>query len=132
MVLVGGMAEASLVAAIQSLARTTAITSAISWSLPEIAALLSLSAYFVGNNTGFMNMAAAVGIRTYGLFGSLSPFHHASQIVAITPPGGISKSGGMARITVEHVLAAIDADQAGIRALPAAAGAHTARDNHTA
>jgi heptosyltransferase II len=111
-VLVGGMAEASLVTEIQALARTTAITSVIDWGLPEIAALLSLSAYYVGNDTGFMNMAAAVGIRTYCLFGAVPPLHHASRIVAVTPPGGISKTDGMVRIKVEQVLATIDADQA--------------------
>jgi heptosyltransferase II len=110
-VLVGGMAEAALVAEIQASARSAAITSAISWNLPEIAALLSLSAFYVGNDTGFMNMAAAVGVRTYALFGAVSPIRHASQIVAITPPGGISMIDGMARITVKQVLAAIDADQ---------------------
>jgi heptosyltransferase-2 len=123
-VLVGGKAEETLATAIQSSTRTTAITSAIGWSLPEIAALLSMSAYFVGNNTGFMNMAAAVGIRTYGLFGSLSPFHHASRIIAIMPPDGISRVDGMARITVERVLAAINAGSPEIRASPSAATAH--------
>jgi heptosyltransferase-2 len=106
------MAEAALVAEIQASAHIPEITSAISWSLQEIAALLSLSAYYVGNDTGFMNMAAAVGVRTYGLFGAVSPIRHASQIVAITPPGGISMTDGMAHITVEQVLAAIDAEQA--------------------
>jgi heptosyltransferase-2 len=106
-VLVGGLAEASLAAEIRSLVRRATITSAITWSLPEIAALLSLSAFFVGNDSGFLNMAAAVGARAYGLYGSTSPFHRASRMVAVTPPGGISKSDGMDRIAVEQVLATI-------------------------
>ena len=113
MVLVGGQAEAALVTEIQSSVRAAKITSALAWSLPEIAAMLSLSAYYVGNDTGFMNMAAAVGIRTYCLFGALPPFHHSSRIVPITPHGGVSIRDGMARISVEQVLAVIDADHAG-------------------
>jgi len=112
MVLVGGPGEAGLAAEILATVRHARITSALDWSVPEIGALLSLSAYYVGNDTGFMNMAAAVGARTYGLFGAVKPFGHASCIVAIVPPGGISKSDGMARISVEQVLTTIAADQA--------------------
>ena len=119
-VLVGGVAEESVVAEIQSSVRSATITSAIDWTLPEIAAVLSLSAYYVGNDTGFMNMAAAVGIRTYCLFGAVPPFRHSSRVVAITPPGGVSISDGMARISVEQVLAVIDADQAEVQSGPAA------------
>jgi heptosyltransferase-2 len=112
LVLVGGKAEAALVKEIQSAVRTATITPAIDWRLQEVAAVLSLSAYYVGNDTGAMNMAAAVGTRTYCLFGAVPPFHHSSRIVPITPPGDVSISNGMARISVEQVLAVIDADQA--------------------
>jgi heptosyltransferase-2 len=115
LILVGGNAEAMLAAEIMSLAHTNAITTAIAWNLSEIAALFRLSKFYIGNDTGVMNIAAAVGIRTYGLFGAVPPFHHSSRIVAITPPGGVSKSGGMAGLSVEHVLAEIEADQASTR-----------------
>jgi heptosyltransferase-2 len=115
LVLVGGTAEASLAEEIRSLAHTTAITAAIGWNLSEIAALFALSEFYVGNDTGVMNMAAAVGIRTYALFGAVPPFHHSSHIVAIVPPGGVSKSSGMAHLSVERVLAEIEKDQASIR-----------------
>lgn len=115
LVLVGGRAEASLAAEVQSLARTARISAAIDWDLSEIAALFRLSNYYVGNDTGVMNMAAAVGLRTYCLFGAVPPFHHSSRIVAITPPGGVSKSDGMARLSVEQVLAEIERDQASTR-----------------
>jgi heptosyltransferase-2 len=111
LVLIGGPAEADLAAEIQKLAHNATITSAIGWTLSEIAALFSLSRFYVGNDTGVMNMAAAVGIRTYCLFGAVPPFHHSSRIVAITPPGGVSKANGMARLSVEQVLAEIEADQ---------------------
>ena len=116
LVLVGGKAEAALAGEIQSRAQTHTIVPALGWNLAEIAALFSLSAFYVGNDTGVMNMAAAVGIRTYCLFGGVAPFHHSSRIVAITPPGGVSKADGMKRLSVDQVLQAIDNDQASIRA----------------
>jgi heptosyltransferase-2 len=116
LILVGGPAEAALAAEIKSLAHATEITDAIGWNLAEIAALFSLARFYIGNDTGVMNLAAAVGIRTYCLFGAVPPFHHSSRIVAITPPGGISKTDGMARLSVEQVLAEIKTDQASSRA----------------
>jgi hypothetical protein len=59
-----------------------------------------------------MNIAAAVGTRTYGLFGAVPPFYHSGRIVPIMPPGGVSKTNGMAHLSVEQVLAAIETDQA--------------------
>jgi heptosyltransferase-2 len=114
LILVGGKSEALLAAEIQSHTRMNLAT-AIGWHLPEIAALFDRSEFYVGNDTGVMNMAAAVGLRTYGLFGAVPPFHHSSRIVAITPPGGVSKADGMVRLSVEHVLAEIEGDQASAR-----------------
>jgi heptosyltransferase-2 len=111
-VLVGGKTEAPLAEAIRSLAHTNAITLAIGWNLAEIAALFRLSKYYVGNDTGVMNMAAAVGARTYCLFGAVPPLQHSSRIVAITPPGGVAKADGMHRLTVEQVSRVIETDQA--------------------
>jgi heptosyltransferase II len=118
--LVGGMAEAGLAEEIRALAKTRDISTAIGWPLVEIAALFSLARFYVGNDTGVMNMAAAVGIPTYGLFGAVPPIHHSSHIIAIVPPGGVSKAEGMEKISVPQVLARIEADQASMRALPVA------------
>jgi heptosyltransferase-2 len=41
--------------------------------LPTLAALLAEAAFFVGNDSGPMHLAAAVGIPTLGIFGSTSP-----------------------------------------------------------
>jgi heptosyltransferase-2 len=83
---------------------------ALGWHLAEVAGLLAEAAFYVGNNTGVMNMAAAVGIRTYALFGTTKPFHHASQIVAITTlDTGVHD--GMVRLPLDAVLAAIRADR---------------------
>ena len=118
LILVGGRTEAALAADIQALAPDVPLVPAIGWNLAEIAALFGLSDYFVGNDTGAMNVAAAVGLRTYGLFGAVPPFRHSSRIVPLTPPGGVSKTDGMARLTVERVLAGIAADQPAARVSP--------------
>ena len=57
-----------------------------------------------------MNIAAAVGIRTYALFGTTQPFEHASQIVAVTSPE-IGVHDGMDRLTVTAALHVIQADR---------------------
>jgi heptosyltransferase-2 len=114
-VLVGGPAEAGLAQdIIGQLGEDAALVlPAIGWSLPELAALFAQAAFYVGNDTGVMNMAAASGIPTYGLFGGTAPFGHASLIVPVLPPDGrIDKIDGMARIDVAHVLRRIDADRA--------------------
>jgi heptosyltransferase-2 len=114
LVLIGGPAEAELAQAIQALlpSQQTRIVQAIGWTLSEIAALFAAAGFYVGNDTGVMNMAAAIGIRTYALFGATPPFGHASAIVPITPPDGrIDKADGMARIDLGTVIAAITADR---------------------
>ena len=95
---------------------------ALGWDMQQVAAVLRHAAFYVGNNTGVMNLAAAVGTRTYALFGTTPPFHHASQIVPIlSPPGGApngaarSADDGMARVTTEMVLDAIRADRGSLR-----------------
>jgi heptosyltransferase II len=83
---------------------------ALDWDLTDVIGLLSQAAFYVGNNTGAMNIAAATGVRTYGLFGTTRPFDHASQIISVT----VADSGrhdGMARLMVEAVLNAIRADR---------------------
>jgi heptosyltransferase-2 len=113
LVLIGGPAEAGLATEIQALSRHRSnIVTAIGWDLAEIAALCAGCAFYVGNDTGVMNIAAAVGLRSYGLFGGTPPFHFSSRIIPITPPGTIVASGdptGMALITPQAVLDAIQA-----------------------
>ena len=113
-VLVGGKAEAALADDILHRLgeQAAAVLPAIGWSLPDLAALFAQAAFYVGNDTGVMNMAAASGIKTYGLFGGTAPFGHASLIVPVLPPDGrIDKLDGMQRIDVAHVLRAIEADR---------------------
>jgi heptosyltransferase II len=122
LVLVGGPDEAAL--ADEVAARLgepgRSLRKAIGWDLCELAALFAGSAFYVGNDTGVMNLAAAVGTTAYGLFGATPPLHHSRRIVPITPPGGIDLQCGMARIAPEAVLAAIDP---GVSAAASTAGA---------
>lgn len=104
-VLVGGPAESALADAIGM--GLDGAVKAIGWNLGEVAALCRESAFYVGNDTGVMNIAAAVGRQTFGLFGATEPIAHSGRIVPIEPPGGYRKDGGTARITVEAVCAAI-------------------------
>jgi heptosyltransferase-2 len=106
-VLVGGPAESALAAAIATGLEGT--VQAIGWNLGEVAALCAQAAFYVGNDTGVMNIAAAVGRQTFGMFGATEPIAHSPRIVPIEPPGGYKKAGGTDRITVVAVLAAIEA-----------------------
>ena len=115
LMLIGGAAETALAGEI--LRRVgdgaTGIVSAIGWGLGDLAALLSLSAFYVGNDTGVMNMAAAVGIRSYGLFGGTPAIQHSANIVPILPPDGRpDQVAGMARIAVSAVMAALAEERA--------------------
>ena len=75
-------------------------------SLPEIAAFLSRSDLFVGNDSGLMHLAAASGAPTLGLFGPTNPDEYA-------PAGrrAVALAGSDARmesISVESVLHAVE------------------------
>ena len=112
-VLAGGVTERALAAEIiaRMSDRAVDVTVAVDWPLTEIAALCTEAGLYVGNDTGVMNLAAAVGARCYGLFGAVELFTHASQIVPILPPDGRpNKADGMARITPAMVLDQIALD----------------------
>lgn len=110
-ILVGGPAEADLAADIQARAGLPTLLTAIGWPLDEVAALLARVKFFVGNDTGATNIAAAVGVRSYCLFGATPPLQHSTRIVPIVPPGGLDRVNGMAAITTDAVMAAILAEQ---------------------
>lgn len=110
LVAVGGAGERALAGEIATLTAQGGadLSVALGWPLGDVAALCAEAGFYVGNDTGVMNLAAAVGIPTFGLFGAVPPFAHASRIVPILPPDGVpSKRDGMARITPEAVLARI-------------------------
>lgn len=118
--LIGGPDDGALVTAIQAglgehAGRTVP---ALGWHLAETAALIAESEFYVGNDTGMMNLAAATGVRSYGLFGASPPLFHSRQIVPLTPPDGRQSPTGMQRITPDAVLAAIRADRGGLAPPP--------------
>jgi heptosyltransferase-2 len=111
-VLVGGPDDAAMAAAITGPLgdRAGRVRLALGWHLRTAGGLLAEAGFYIGNNTGPMNHAAATGTRTYALFGTTRPFHHASQIVPIVAPD-IGIHDGMGRLTVDAAVAAIVADR---------------------
>lgn len=77
-------------------------------SLPEVAAVLARCALFVGNDSGLMHLAAAVGVPTIGLFGPTPASEYgpvgrcATAVLAEGPPG----AAPMTDLRVDNVAAA--------------------------
>ena len=69
--------------------------------LEQTAALLARCRAYIGNDTGVLNMAAALQVPAMGLFGGSAPLTHSHFICPVTPPPG---EMGMTAITVSHVL----------------------------
>jgi heptosyltransferase-2 len=67
--------------------RCGGVSTAGATDLPTLAALLSESAAFVGNDSGAMHLAAAVGIPCVGIFGSTSPMWTGPRGAAATSCG---------------------------------------------
>ncbi len=114
LVLLGGPAERPDAAAILDRlapADRARVAPVLGWDLREVAALLREAAFYVGNDTAVLNVAAAVGTRAYGRFGGTPALGHSPCIVPVVPPGGPDRDGGMARISVDAVLRAIDEDR---------------------
>lgn len=72
-VLVGGPAEVAKCEQVVSLSRHGGLVAAGRTSVGEAMALLSLCDGFVGNDSGSMHVAGAVGIPTVGIYGSTNP-----------------------------------------------------------
>jgi len=84
--IVGGDAERPLGAAILNVAGPVAgsMHAFLGMPLEQTAALLAASDLYIGNDTGVLNMAAAVGIPSIGLFGGSEPLWHARNLQGIT------------------------------------------------
>ena len=111
--LVGGVAEAGVAAEIEGRLGPLAarVRRVLGMDLRVLAGLLAEQAFYVGNDTAALNIAAAVGLRSYGLFGATPVLRHSAEIVAVVPEGGHSAADGMARLPVGVVLEAIAADR---------------------
>ncbi len=107
--LVGGPAEQGMAAAITAAlgAQAGRVRLALGWHLKEVAALLAEAAFYVGNDTAALNIAAAAGTRSYGLFGATQPLRHSPLIVPVLPPGGPDRAHGMAGIAPSAVMQAL-------------------------
>ncbi|MCC6134870.1 MAG: glycosyltransferase family 9 protein [Candidatus Contendobacter sp.] len=101
--IVGGSAERAL--ADELLTRIHAsggqAADAVASPLEQTAALLARCRAYLGNDTGVLNMAAALQTPAFGLFGGSQPLWHSCFIYPITPP---ESEAGMAGITVPQVL----------------------------
>ncbi len=101
--IIGGPAERAL--ADELLTRIDAgggqAADAVALPLEQTAAVLARCRAYLGNDTGVLNMAAAVQTPAIGLFGGSQPLWHSRFIQPITPPKGES---GMTAITVSQVL----------------------------
>jgi heptosyltransferase-2 len=95
----GAEEEARFAAAAPNLANVV-----VSCDLPldEGAALISRAEVFVGNDSGPMNLAAAVGVPSLGLYGSSAPLSYSKWLTPLVSP-----TPDLADLTSERVLAAI-------------------------
>ena len=111
--LVGGTAEAGLADEIAGQLGPLAprVRRVLGLNLRVLAALLAEQAFYVGNDTAALNIAGAVRLRSYGLFGATPVLRHSADIVPVVPKGGHSAADGMARLPVGVVLEAIAADR---------------------
>jgi heptosyltransferase-2 len=72
-VLVGAPSERAKCEEVATAAKSGAIVAAGHTNLGELIALLSLSSGFIGNDSGCMHLAGALGIPTVAIFGSTNP-----------------------------------------------------------
>ena len=113
---IGGAPEAGMIERLA--AGCAAVVPVIDWPLGEVCALLDRATFYVGNDTGVLNLAAALARRSYGLFGASPPLLHSPYIVALTPPGGpVDRGDGMGSFTLAAVLEAIARDRGTIAPL---------------
>ncbi|CDI02060.1 putative Glycosyl transferase family 9 [Candidatus Competibacter denitrificans Run_A_D11] len=105
----GGPREASLATQIEAKVRDAggSILNGVDLTVAETAALISCTRLYIGNDTGFLNVAAALGINALGLFGSSPPLSYSPFIHVIAPGDGRGcdyHSRNMAGIAVEVVV----------------------------
>ncbi len=99
--IVGGPAERPLAEGIFARLRVGAVADAVALPLEQTVALLARCRGYVGNDTGVLNVAAALHVPAVGLFGGSPPLWHSRFICHLLPPSG---DHGMAAITVSQVL----------------------------
>lgn len=105
--LIGGPGQSARAAALIARTRSATLVNACDLSVGEAAALLDLADLFIGPDSGPMNLAAAVGTPSFGLFGVNPVLSYSRFIHPIVPEGGQSRDG-MSRISPAAVLQRIE------------------------
>ncbi|HYG85739.1 MAG TPA: glycosyltransferase family 9 protein [Azospirillum sp.] len=77
-------------------------------SVAEVMPQLARCGLFIGNDSGFLNIAAALRRPTVGLFGATKALTYVANLHPVVPVGGPAPFEGMERLTVEQVLATVD------------------------
>ena len=104
--LLGGPAEAAMAGWIERRARDAgaAAESAAALPLEDALALTARCRIYLGNDTGMMNAAVALGVQAIGLFGGSPTLGHSPLIHPLVP---VDDGAGMAGISVDQVLSAL-------------------------
>ncbi len=118
---VGVKEEIEIIQNIQELMNRESHNIAGLTTIPQLASVLQLSKLFIGNDSGPMHLAAAVGVQTIGLFGPGNPnrfgpvgdkCHYIWKKQDCPPCRGdvcqLGSEGCMARITVQDVIDTVD------------------------
>jgi heptosyltransferase-2 len=103
--LLGGLAEGKMIETILVDLESQSAVPLIQYSIQEIIGLMSLADLFVGNDSGMLNISAATGLTTIGLFGhpiSAWVAKSSPYIRPVYPQTGMSESG-ISQITVSQV-----------------------------
>ncbi|WP_339848776.1 glycosyltransferase family 9 protein [uncultured Nisaea sp.] len=86
--LIGGPGESDIADRLQTrFGRPDWIVPVLTLPIFETGAVIAATDLAVGNDTGFLNLAAATGVQSVGLFGGSPPMMEDSRIDAITPYG---------------------------------------------
>ncbi|WP_420405674.1 glycosyltransferase family 9 protein [Nisaea sp.] len=103
--LIGGEAEADMVARLASrFSDPDWIRPVVARPLMQAAAFAAISDIAIGNDTGMLNIAAAVGTPSVGLFGGSVPLAEDPRIDIIMPPGIVRYGNDrMGEITINAV-----------------------------
>lgn len=91
LILAGGPEEADIQAAIELAVGADKIISLLQHDIGQGVALINRCRCYVGNDSGFLNIACSLKLPTIGLFGGTPVLYYSAHILAITPPPGSTK-----------------------------------------
>jgi len=78
--------------------------------LDEAVALLTAAHAFIGNDSGLLNIAAACGRPTIGIFAQSEPLDYTNNIIAVVPQDNkFGEAGAIGRITPEQAFSVVAA-----------------------